>query len=710
MSIKQTFNGDLVIHPGAVSKIVVENLTGFPLATTGTVGVIGTAIGGMPRVLDILSRERIQDAKARYKSGPIADCFELLANPSKDGRIANGASKIVVYKVNNSLQSQLSLKNPSAIAAALLMSRNYGNDENNLAMALMAGSILDAHAVISGSIAGPYNLAGGETLIVRANGVNYTFTNTLVGGAITASALLTDLNNTAKWAGALKPVIASLAAGLINITLDPTVVTAGEKDYGYLKVDPACTLDTIVGLIGSNRGQKGSRIAQFVKGTKIDTTLELGGSPVISLLYVGAGSKATMAFKYVGNELRLQTTCTGASGDNLDLLIKDADGKVYFTLADLVNQIDTNAAYQATVLYSNAALNADQIDFYDALVISDVAAVLKRDLADLLDYVNTFEVLAVGSAVHNVYRELATFPLTFFTGASDGTMSNSDWLDAFEAMKQLKVDVVVPLISKDIGSVTIDSINALADAHARWGWSTSGKSERSSFCSKLGSKTVVKAAAKAMNSGLSLMFAQDPQVADRSGTLAFQDPWATACLAAGARCGMDVGEPLTYKYLNLNDLRVRDGSWNPKKDFAEMIEAGITFLEPVDDGGFRVVVGNTTYSTDGSFVWNRESVVQAAGFVAYDLRSQLEKVFTGTKARTGSATAIVNFIKARMTTYLDADIIVGDDLNGGLGYQEKTLRCVITGSTAAINISITPVQGLDFLLPTIYLQDIKQSA
>jgi hypothetical protein len=139
-----------------------------------------------------------------------------------------------------------------------------------------------------------------------------------------------------------------------------------------------------------------------------------------------------------------------------------------------------------------------------------------------------------------------------------------------------------------------------------------------------------------------------------------------------------------------------------------MIDAGVTIIETLDNGSNRIVVGNTTYGKDPSFVWNRESVVQAAGFVAYDLRFNLDLAFTGSKARTGTAEALANFIKARMSTYLEADIIVGDDLNDGLGF--KSLSVSIQGNTAIINVSVTPVQGIDFILPTIYLADIRQSA
>jgi len=83
-------------------------------------------------------------------------------------------------------------------------------------------------------------------------------------------------------------------------------------------------------------------------------------------------------------------------------------------------------------------------------------------------------------------------------------------------------------------------------------------------------------------------------------------------------------------------------------------------------------------------------------------------VFTGTKARTGTAEAIANFIRNRMSTYKAEDIIVGDDLNDGLGY--KNLRVQVEGNTVIINVSVTPVQGIDFILPTIFLANIQQSA
>jgi hypothetical protein len=708
MSIKRTFNGATIIKPGAYSKIVVENLTGFPLQPTGIVGIIGEAKGGEPRVLDILSNTQIQDAKARYKSGPIADALELLVNPSNDPRIANGASTIVVYKVNSSTQSALALQSNGAIDMLNLKSKNYGSDENNINILSSEGQIEDSDAVIEGSVQGDFTLAGGETLIIKVNNVDYTYTTSL-SGLQTASAIVGDLNNAGNWSPS-KPIIAEeYETGFVSVKVDTVAIADSKLEYGYIKVDAASTIDTILGMSGEDRGDKGSRIFTVKKDDLEEVSEELGGLKQINIKYVGAGTIAKLSIKEISGELKLQTAVTGASGEDLDVLLQDAEGQNQLTLKGLVDLLNSSAAYEASVLGSNPSRNANQLDFYEDALINHVGADVYANTYDILDYFNVRSTLVEAEAIDNVFGSVESFvDAKFFAGADDGSAANSDFADGFEAFKEERINHIIPLISEDKGSLSIDSINALADNHAKWGWSTTGKSERNVYCSKKTSKEALKDAARALNSGYSSICGQQVRVLDRLGNLKWLDPWGMACIMAGLDAGSGIGEPITFKFINANDVRVEDGSWNPRKDFVEMIDAGVLFAEPVDSGGFRCVVGNTTYGIDPSFVWNRISVVEAAGYVAYDLRFNLELQFTGTKAKTGTAEAMANFIKARMSVYLGEDIIVGDDLNEGIGY--KNLRIQVEGNTAIINISITPVQGIDFILPTIYLADIRQSA
>jgi len=717
MSIQRNFGGAAISKPGAYTSIKVQNLTGFPLQPTGIVGIIGEAVGGEPGIIDELSGPAIQAAKDRYKSGPIKDALGLLSAPSNDARIANGASKIVVLKVNPSTQASLDLNNnfPTPGVILGLKSKNYGDDENGLNLVVAEGTVADADAKILGTIDGPFNMTGGgQTLILKINGTTYTYTTTLSGAAETATAVETDLNTVGSWAPS-KPIIATTNGNKVDITLDSATLTSAALDYGYILVDPASTADTIFGLAGSNRGVKGSRFFTLIKGSvSEDADREFGGVGIVSVAYAGAGTSALLKIEDSLGARKFTVTVAGAPSDDLDLTLGVDDGSGVtaprMTVKELVDRINANVNYTATVVGPNPDLNATELDYYTDVEIIDAALVLKRDIQDTVDYLNVFSGLVNAERKSNVAGAIATFGTAVnFTGGTDGTAANSDWLNALAKLEGVRVNEVVPLISADKGSVSIDTINVATNAHMRKMWSVKGRSERNGYVSKQASKADLKDAARALNSELVSILGQDTEVLSESAqALTFLPPWATACLVAGLQAGSEVGEPTTFKFANCNGLRVKDGSWDPKVDFDEMIEAGVTFLEPVDAGGFRVVVGNTTYSKDGSFVYNRVSVVEAAGFVAFDLRQNLEAVFTGTKAKTGSAGAIANFITARTQEYLDADVIVGDDNNDGKGFKDLTV--VLEGNTAAINITITPVQGIDFMLPTIYLADIRQSA
>ena len=207
MAIKRVFNGATIRKPGAYSSVKVENLSGFPLQATGTVGIIGEAVGGEADVLDILERSQIQSAKARYKSGPIADALSLLSAPSSDPRVANGASTIIVYKTNVGTMSSLALDDNTGADMIDLISKNYGADENQVNIVVSEGSVADADAAIAGTIDGPFVLGG--TLAVVVNGTEYTYTCVMTGatGATgSAAEYLANMNLTGTWSPS-KPVV-----------------------------------------------------------------------------------------------------------------------------------------------------------------------------------------------------------------------------------------------------------------------------------------------------------------------------------------------------------------------------------------------------------------------------------------------------------------------------------------------------------------------
>ena len=212
---------------------------------------------------------------------------------------------------------------------------------------------------------------------------------------------------------------------------------------------------------------------------------------------------------------------------------------------------------------------------------------------------------------------------------------------------------------------------------------------------------------------------QDVRVIDSLGALTWKPPHIMAAILAGVRLGSTVGEPLTFKVINANgvahNVNALTGAplaaatqFRPGFDFNRAIDQGLTFTEAVS-GGNRVVVDNTRYAIDESFVFNRGSVIEAAQFVARTSRDLLERVFVGQKVSNGAALSIKNLLRNYLIQ-LNADNIITSSSDAPFGFVEETFTVTINGNTAAIQVEIKPVQGLDFIFIDFTLGNITQSA
>ena len=192
-----------------------------------------------------------------------------------------------------------------------------------------------------------------------------------------------------------------------------------------------------------------------------------------------------------------------------------------------------------------------------------------------------------------------------------------------------------------------------------------------------------------------------------------------AAIMAGIRLGSTVGEPLTFKFLNANGvghfINASTGmplatatQFKPGFDFNEAILNGLTFTE-IASGGNRIVVDNTRYAIDESFVFNRGSVIEAAQFVARTSRQILEQIFVGQKVSNGAALSLKNVLRNYLIQ-LNADNIITSSSDAPFGFVEETFTVNINGNTAEIQVEVKPVQGLDFIFIDFTLGNITQSA
>ena len=465
----------------------------------------------------------------------------------------------------------------------------------------------------------------------------------------------------------------------------------------------------------ANGSSANNKVITIKKSGVTETLSENAYDAVLSLQYTGADAGAvTMVIQNVSGVKRLTATTSATPADDLAIPLA---GK---TMQDLVNIIDSNPSWVATL--STAKLGtvaASSLDFISTpLDVKTSAKTLRRAQQELLDIVNSQSQLVSMTQVANVEGLPSNVGPVFLSGGQRGASANSNFQAGFDALLAMRCNEVVPLVSQDATALissgdtdpastfTVDAVNLQALTHCITASNTKNRSERNCYVSKKASFAAVQTAAQALNHERASFAFQDAQVLGADGNLSFKDPWSVACMVAGIQAGTEVGTPATFKFINANAIRHQD--YNSKTQVDLAIDAGLLAMEEADSGGFRVVVHNTTYGIDANFVWNRVSVVEAADYVAYNMRQQLEAIFVGNKGATGTAQSIKNTIISIMDSFLRANIIVGDDTNDGLGF--KNLLVTLVGNTAFVDITITPVQGVDFILNRITLDNVRQSA
>jgi hypothetical protein len=437
----------------------------------------------------------------------------------------------------------------------------------------------------------------------------------------------------------------------------------------------------------------------------------LGGNVAMLLGYNGTTASVTIT------STTLSTTVVGGSGANLAVTLAS-----YRTLSDLATFINAQTGYSCAVanaLYGQLAPSAlDQVSALGicSSVAGDKTGRIKKD---------SYEVAAFAAASSLVTLTRTTFAglpsataRTFLSGGAKGGSTAAAVQAGIDAMQKVRINTLVPLFSLDATAAVlagltdpsstfqIAAINAAAKSHCLLMSNTKNRSERNAMCSIKDSFLNSKAAANNIAHQRVSMAIQDVKILQVDGTLGWQLPWALAAVAAGMQAGAKVGEPMTFKSINISGLRHQD--FDPATQFDDAISNGILYAEAPSNGGFRFALGNTTYAADASFVNNRISVQYAADYFAYNLRQQLEAIFVGVSAAIADPTSVKNAVIAFCGEARAAGVIVGDSTNEGLGF--KNLTVTVTGNVMSVNLTITPPQGVDFILNNIVLDNIRASA
>lgn len=494
-------------------------------------------------------------------------------------------------------------------------------------------------------------------------------------------------------------------------------------------------------------------------GNDLSVTIEDGTTPAtqkaVTINKLGSTAEAlgeneglaALSIQYTGDATTAAIVISGASQANKTLAVTLAgdqtDGSAdlsislkSYSMKGLADFINGQTGYSASLVTTKyAAKSSNELDPLASTSILSATSLyrLQYEILELINSSDRVEAV-LGSTV------VAGLPInvtaSFLTGGAQGASINSDFSSGMAQSLAEDYNVALPAISRDASddiaedgnapaftdassTYTIDSVLAALDSHLRLRGDVESRKEAQGMA---GSRESAKAdsylKAQVLGSELIQLAMQDVQVSDILGDLSWKQPHVQAAMMAGIRLGTDVGEPLTHKRIAANavghyvdyETGLVEGDFNPGTDYNEAIDAGITFTEK-SGNIHRIVVDNTTYGTDESFVFNRGSVMEAAQFVAKDIRGVAEEVFVGKKVSNGAARSIKNVIRNRLIELNAPEVnIITASLEAPQGFVEETFVVEVTGNTARVQVEVCPVQGLDFVLIDFKLKNISQSA
>lgn len=435
--------------------------------------------------------------------------------------------------------------------------------------------------------------------------------------------------------------------------------------------------------------------------TITETSPQLGLTGYFTIQYVGSGSAATMTI----TSTQLTTTVTGASGDNLTIVFAN-----YRSLNDIIIAIAQQGHYTCAALTTNApSFNPANLD---AVTSVDVKTSLYTAFArnyDIANWVNTNSQINTVTLVQGNTSPIAVMAQTAMAGGTRGTSTNSDWANAFIALRTTRINQMVPLVSQDAttlqGSFTFLSIAAAFQAHLAYVSSTAGRNECQGWYGYHASITALITEANLRNSADMILTGQQatfPRTYD--GALTVFPEWGLAVCLAGARAGAQLGEPLTWKYLNIQGI-TQDASWlESNNDNVTLLDLnGVVVVNNIIGKGFRVDKCITTYTRFANDAYMEESIVQIWKDIAYNLRTNLEDTYVGRPGNTATINNVPNTVVRVLEPYRDSGSITDSNVNGVVTYAYRSINYNLTGDQLYVSVTVSPTPGINFVLNTITL-------
>ena len=418
---------------------------------------------------------------------------------------------------------------------------------------------------------------------------------------------------------------------------------------------------------------------------------------IFTVQYTGAQAYASVevtvdATSKVATQLILKSGADSATATAVRTY--DLGTGLYEDVNVLVNDINNLPDFTATmnVLGGSKDITTDQLDVLAAAPCKASAVTVKAIGADLANQVQNDKYISV--SVDKTTTFPATVALANLTGATTSPAPAS-WADLFTAAADLGAYYIVPLTADE-------AIHGELSQFVR-DESNNGNQLRGIVGGGL-KESLEDLKGRQMNLRNARV-----SVVGNSGTRRMSDgrvynfpAYMYAALVGGIASGLEVGEPLTYKHVNIDALDVKfTGDQLDQLDASGVIMT--EFVRTRSGSFFRIVSDPTTYNVVTEPVQNRMSLGEVSDFLTTELRTVLDEEFIGTKIRNTSA----SILKNRVESFLDQQKDVGGLI---VDYNPDDVQVVISGNTARINITVQPSQGLDYINVYITYADNQLSA
>jgi hypothetical protein len=515
----------------------------------------------------------------------------------------------------------------------------------------------------------------GLTMVLRLNGAATSLDNTftLPSGIVTTALLQTALTTTGNWSLGLPSGITFTVSGTNTAAYLNIAQTAGSSPGYGINFDlvsgafPAA-VNIALGLYTAETEDM-AVITINNTGTLTIESGTVGGTIVLDLGRTGGGSVGPVVTVNATNLLLINNSA-------IEYTIPLANFTSMNSLVQFINGSTAGnwtASLPSTLVGQLPATSLDEVTNVGANGLN--AAQIKDDAYSVAQF---FAQSTIVNLVQTPGQGVVGLPTpqgpTYLAGGTLGGTLSADIVEALATIQSVHVNSVVPLFSRDASAdildlitdpssdYTIDAIHQAVKTFLSLQATVKQKSECQGYLSLKDTYLNCKLESQNLADARIQLVIQDQLQNSSLGVLQWYLPWAGACLLAGARGGAPVGLPMTFKYFNTSGIRQTAQplrtpesqiviDFNPATQYDDAIQNGITFWEKPPQGGYRLVVDNTTYGADANWVWNRANVLYAADVLAYDFRQQLEDIYVGVK-NTVSAAEVSQTCAAILTSYL----------------------------------------------------------